>query len=109
MTDQPTNEILKIGLPKFSGAVAKVLINELEVGILISEFDRLDISSYLNRENNQIEVLIIGTLQNLLGWHNSEEVVGIAKPESFYFGTGDQRFESIGLYEGILIERHQEM
>src|SRR5690606_40291995 len=69
-----------VQLDQWKGSVAAVRVNGVEVGIIISEPNTLDITSHIRTGKNHIEVVVIGTLKNLLGPFHGAPAKGIAGP-----------------------------
>jgi len=66
-------------LGKWNGTVAEVFVNDNKVGIIAYKPYNFDLSSFVRKGNNKIEVRVIGSLKNLLGPHYSHDK-GIAGP-----------------------------
>jgi hypothetical protein len=66
-------------LKKWNGTVADVFVNDNKVGIIAYEPYNFDLTDYLKKGDNKIEVRVVGSLKNLLGPHYSNEK-GIAGP-----------------------------
>jgi len=56
-----------------------VYVNDHKVGIIAYKPYNFDLSPYVKKGNNKIEVRVIGSLKNLLGPHYSQDR-GIAGP-----------------------------
>ena len=72
---------LKLG--KWDGTVADVRINGKNAGIIGWKPYELDISKYIADGTNEIEVVVFGSLKNLLGPHHNIRQRGIVTPWSF--------------------------
>lgn len=83
-------QVQKAGIPcilrlkKWKGTVAAIKVNGASVGIIPSEPNELNISSYLKKGNNRIEVEVIGSLKNLLGPHHNKPLPGLVDPGKWY-------------------------
>ncbi len=72
------NYFVKLG--KWNGTVCEVYVNNKKAGIIGFDPYMLDISSYLQKGKNQIDVCVIGSLRNLLGPHYNNPSQGLAGP-----------------------------
>jgi hypothetical protein len=72
-----------VALGKWHGSVAKVRVNGKEAGWIDAAPWKCDVTRWLRRGTNQVEVSVIGTLKNTLGPHHGEPVLGAAWPHSF--------------------------
>ncbi|MEN6333095.1 MAG: glycosyl hydrolase [Phycisphaerales bacterium] len=85
-----------VGLDKWYGSVAEVLVNGKSAGHIISRQGACDVTKSLKSGTNTIEVRVIGTLKNTLGPHHNGTGLGSAWPGSFQRGpesgppAGDQ-------------------
>lgn len=69
-----------IKLGKWNGTVCEVYINNKKAGIIGFDPYTLDVSPYLEKGENQIDVCVIGSLRNLLGPHYNNPAQGLAGP-----------------------------
>jgi hypothetical protein len=73
-----------VELGKWTGIVAEVRVNGISAGIISWQPYRLDISNVVNEGKNNIEVLVYGSLKNLLGpFHNLSLVRGMMTPGDY--------------------------
>ena len=72
-----------IKLTDWYGSTAEVLVNNKSAGIIAWSPNELDITNLITEGNNEISVIIYGTLKNLLGPHHIGVVRGTAWPASF--------------------------
>jgi hypothetical protein len=70
-------------LPSWYGSVARVMVNGRAAGYISAPPWECDVSGLLQRGANTIEVVVIGTLKNLLGPHHGKPVAGTAWPRHF--------------------------
>ncbi|MDR1415308.1 MAG: hypothetical protein LBI96_05815 [Odoribacteraceae bacterium] len=65
-------------LKKWDGTMAEVLVNGEKVGIIAYAPYQFDLSPYLKKGSNKIDVRVIGSLKNLLGPHynNDTRLIG---------------------------------
>jgi hypothetical protein len=81
LTDLRSAHSVKLG--DWRGTVVVVKVNGKEAGIIASDPYMLDVSKYLCKGNNVIEVEVIGSLKNLLGPHHNSPSPGYVSPASF--------------------------
>jgi len=70
----------KISVPKWYGTVSEVLVNGTSAGTIAFEPYELDISDFIKKGSNDIEILVTGSLKNLLGPHFNNPDPGLASP-----------------------------
>lgn len=70
----------EVQLGKWKGTVAAVKVNGIPAGIIISEPNLLNITRYLKKGANRIEVEVVGSLKNLLGPHHNSPQPGLVGP-----------------------------
>lgn len=75
-----TGRQVEVKLGNWKGTVAAVLVNGVKAGIITSEPNTLNITPYLKKGNNRIEVAVIGSLKNLLGPHHNNPKPGLVGP-----------------------------
>jgi len=75
-----------VSLPNWYGSVAKVNVNGKPAGYVIAPPWECDVTSQIDRGQNTIEVVVIGTLKNTLGPHHNGAGVGSAWPGMFQQG-----------------------
>ena len=94
-----------VRLGRWNGSVAAVRVNGQEAGIIGWQPYELDISDFIHRGPNRIEVVVTGTLKNLLGPHHNVRGKGIVTPWSFKYAPEGQPpgekydLETYGLFE----------
>lgn len=95
-----------VGLKKWYGSVAEVLVNGKSAGCIVSQPWECDVTKFVKKGTNTIEVRVIGTLKNTLGPHHNGTGLGSAWPGSFQRGpetgppAGDQYHTvDYGLFE----------
>jgi lysophospholipase L1-like esterase len=69
-----------VRLGKWKGTVAAVKVNGAFAGIIAFDPYTLDISSSLHPGKNRIEVIVVGSLKNLLGPHHNSPKPGLVSP-----------------------------
>ena len=68
------------------GSVAKVAINGKPAGFIDAPPWECDVTKWVKRGQNEVEVTVIGTLKNTLGPHHGKPALGAAWPGSFHVG-----------------------
>jgi hypothetical protein len=103
-----------VRLGKWNGSVAAVRVNGQEAGIIGWQPYELDITNFVRRGPNRIDVVVYGTLKNLLGPHHNVRGKGIVTPWSFKYApevqpSGDKYdLEEYGLFEDFsIVEKKQ--
>jgi hypothetical protein len=69
-----------VELGAWKGTVAEVKVNGTSAGIIFADPNTLNITKYLKKGTNQIEVIVTGSFKNLLGPHHNKPQPGIASP-----------------------------
>jgi len=72
-----------VKLFEWYGSVTEVIVNNKSAGIIAWSPNELDITDQIKEGDNEISVVISGTLKNLLGPHHIGAVHGTAWPVSF--------------------------
>lgn len=67
-------------LKAWKGTLSEVWVNDQQVGIIAYQPYNFDLSPYLKKGNNKVEVRVVGSLKNLLGPHHNNPGTGIAGP-----------------------------
>ena len=75
-----------VALPAWYGSVAKVVVNGRVAGHVVAPPWECDVTEQLQRGSNTVEIVVIGTLKNLLGPHHGKPVLGAAWPRNFQTG-----------------------
>ena len=70
----------EVQLGEWKGTVAAIKVNGMQAGIIISEPNSLNITRYLKKGVNHIEVEVVGSLKNLLGPHHNSPRPGMVGP-----------------------------
>ncbi len=70
----------ELQLGEWKGTVAAVKVNGMQAGIIFSEPNSLNITRYLKKGVNHIEVEVVGSLKNLLGPHHNTPRPGMVGP-----------------------------
>jgi hypothetical protein len=75
-----------VTLPNWYGSVAKVAVNGKPAGFIDAPPWECDVTKWVKRGQNEVEVTVIGTLKNTLGPHHGKPALGAAWPGSFHVG-----------------------
>jgi len=76
----------KVSLPDWYGSVARVEVNGKCAGYVVAPPWECDVTDQLKRGENEIDVVVIGTLKNTLGPHHNGAGLGSAWPGMFQRG-----------------------
>jgi hypothetical protein len=101
-----------VSLRSWSGALAEIRVNGRAAGVIAFAPFQIDVTGFLKRGENRIEVLVFGTLKNTLGPHHNAPPLGRAWPGSFQQGAKGGRppgaeysFVGYGLLEDFRLTR----
>ena len=72
-----------VNLPNWYGSVAEVTINGKPAGFIDAPPWECDVTRWVKRGSNDVQVTVIGTLKNLLGPHHGNPPLGAAWPAGF--------------------------
>ena len=75
-----------VALPNWYGSVAKVAVNGKPAGFIDAPPWECDVTKWIKRGQNEVEVTVIGTLKNTLGPHHGKPALGAAWPGGFHVG-----------------------
>jgi hypothetical protein len=75
-----------VRLPDWYGSVAKVVANGKPAGFIDAPPWECDVTKWVKRGHNEVEVTVIGTLKNTLGPHHGNPALGAAWPGGFHVG-----------------------
>jgi hypothetical protein len=75
-----------VALPNWYGSVAKVAVNGKPAGFIDAPPWECDVTKFVKRGQNEVEITVIGTLKNTLGPHHGKPALGAAWPGSFHQG-----------------------
>lgn len=87
---KPSADDVKVKLNEWVGTVADVKVNGESAGIIGWEPFELDITEYLKEDKNKVEVIVTGSLKNLMGPHHFNPLHGFVTPWSFFRGPVHQ-------------------
>jgi hypothetical protein len=101
-----------VRLKNWYGSTAKVVVNGKDAGFIWHQPWDCDVSSQIKKGDNQIEVIVIGSLKNTLGLHHSGQP-GQVGPSAFREApsagpAAGAKYRNIayGLYEPFELIRH---
>ncbi len=75
-----------VTLPNWYGSVAKVAVNGKPAGFIDAPPWECDVTKWVKRGQNDVEITVIGTLKNTLGPHHGNPALGAAWPSAFHKG-----------------------
>jgi hypothetical protein len=81
---RPESGRLLLRLNEWAGTLAEVKVNGVSAGIIGWKPYELDISKYLKSGENEVEVIVTGSLKNLMGPHHLKPERGFVTPWSFF-------------------------
>ena len=76
----------RVALGEWQGSVARIIVNQKLAGHVFAPPCECDVTRYIRRGHNTVEVVVIGTLKNTLGPHHGKPGVGSAWPSMFQTG-----------------------
>lgn len=100
-----------VRLGEWLGSVARVRVNGKDAGRIAAPPWECDVTSHLRKGQNDIEVIVVGTLKNTLGPHHGNPALGAAWPSGFHRGpeTGPppgKQYHTVGygLFEPFVLK-----
>ena len=78
-----TNGKYSVRLTSWYGSTAKVVVNGKDAGFIWHQPWDCDVTDKVKKGDNDIEVVVFGTLKNTLGLHHSKQSVGQVSPSAF--------------------------
>lgn len=72
-----------VQLPRWHGTVAEVRVNGKPAGLIGWQPYQLEITPHVRKGRNRVEVIVTGSLKNLLGPHHGKINRGLVSPGSF--------------------------
>ena len=101
-----------VTLPNWYGSIAKVTVNGKAAGLIDAPPWECDVTKWIKRGQNEVEVTVIGTLKNTLGPHHGKPALGSAWPGSFQKGPSsgpppgaDYSTVAYGLFEPFVLKQ----
>ncbi len=76
----------RVQLSDWYGSVARVNVNGQRAGYIVSPPWNFDVTKHLKPGDNEVEIVVIGTLKNTLGPHHGNHALGSAWPSMFQNG-----------------------
>ncbi|MBL9138990.1 MAG: hypothetical protein JNK85_24185, partial [Verrucomicrobiales bacterium] len=102
----------RLTLPRWYGAVAKVEVNGHDAGWVSAPPWDCEVTRWIQRGENHVEVTVIGTLKNTLGPHHGNHRLGSAWPGMFQNGPQSgppegSRYATVsyGLFQPAVLRR----
>ncbi len=80
----PADKRVLVRLNEWAGTVAEVKVNGESAGIIAWRPYELDITNYLKEGENQVEVIVTGSLKNQMGPHHFNPERGFVTPWTFF-------------------------
>lgn len=110
---EKTGNRFELQLGNWKGTVAAVKVNGKDAGIIFSEPNTLDVTAYLKKGTNRVEVEVIGSLKNLLGPHHGNPPPGLVGPHNWwniqsYPPGSDYDTYDYGLMDNFKLLRYEE-
>jgi hypothetical protein len=100
-----------VGLGKWKGAVARVLVNGKDAGCIAFAPYEQDITKLVRPGRNEVSVIVYGTLKNTLGPHHRQPPLGRAWPGQFQVGAAggyppgtEYSVVGYGLFEDFMVK-----
>lgn len=88
--EKPADVQVWVKLNDWAGTVAEVQVNGKKAGIIGWSPYTLDITQYMNDGENEVDVIVTGSLKNLMGPHHLDPNRGFVTPWSFFFAPEHQ-------------------
>mgnify|MGYP005835369203 CR=1 FL=1 len=101
----------RVRLGQWGGTVAEVRVNGKPAGLIAWQPYELDISRFVVPGKNRVEVLVCGSLKNLLGPHHGKINRGLVSPWSFRTAPeqpppgASYDLDAYGLFDGFTLVR----
>ena len=73
---QQKSSYYEVGLGNWKGTVAEVFVNDKAAGTIVLPTDRIDVTKFIKKGSNKIEMKITGSLKNCLGPHHNNPAPG---------------------------------
>lgn len=114
-TSSGKDHAFKVRLGKWSGTVAVVRVNGKDAGLIGWPPWELDITPYVKDGGNEVEVIVYGSLKNLLGPHHGQRIKGFVTPWEWIQGPlhqppgSDYDLYDYGLFEDYEILTNRTM
>jgi hypothetical protein len=103
-----------VSLGAWRGSVARVKVNGRDAGCIDAPPWECDVTRFLDKGRNKIEVSVVGTLKNTLGPHHGKPGLGSAWPGSFQRGPArnpapglEYSTVAYGLFEPFVLKRQR--
>ncbi len=97
----------EVVLGRWKGTVAAVKVNDSLAGIISAEPNSLAIGKFMKKGNNKIEVIVTGSLKNVLGPFYKKPAPGLVDPGKWYNVTSQPSGNDYDLYDDGLMEDYE--
>lgn len=103
------NDIVLLSIDNFSATLIKAVINGKECGFIPWRSHKLDITNFINNGENKIELILYGSLRNMLGpLHHRAQKISFVSAQAFRVEgddyTSDYVFYPYGLFSPVKLE-----
>lgn len=103
-----------VHLPKWYGSIARVKVNGADAGCIDAPPWERDVTRWIRKGQNEVEVTVVGTLKNTLGPHHGSPSLGTAWPGQFQNGPNPgpppgRRYHTVGygLFEPFVLKHRR--
>jgi hypothetical protein len=96
-----------VQLGEWKGTLAAIKVNKKDAGVIMIQPYDLDISKYLTKGKNIIQVNVIGSLKNTLGPHHRKPVPGLVSPWHWRYVKNYPSGKDYDLYDYGLMQDFQ--
>ncbi|MGC9002804.1 MAG: hypothetical protein ACP5J9_07625 [Dictyoglomus sp.] len=107
--EKQEKEEIFLSIDDFSATLIKVVINNKECGLIPWKSYKLEITDFLNNGENKIELILYGSLRNMLGpLHHRAQKIPFVSAQSFRVEkeeyTSQYVFYPYGLFSPVKLE-----
>ncbi len=107
--EHDSNDSHFVRLNNWKGSLAEVFVNGEKAGIIYAEPNELNVTGFLKKGENEIDVRVVGTMQSLLGPHyGNSPHLGVVGPFSWAgrkIPGNEYQFEDYGLMSNFSLIR----
>lgn len=96
-----------VELGSWKGTVASVTVNGAFAGIIIGEPNKLEISKFVKKGHNKVEITVTGSLKNVLGPFYNKPAPGLVDPGKWYNIKAQPPGSEYDLYDYGLTEDYR--
>ncbi|RAJ77327.1 alpha-L-rhamnosidase-like protein [Chitinophaga dinghuensis] len=97
----------QVMLGSWKGTVAAVKVNDSLAGIISAEPNSLAIRKFMKQGKNKVEVIVVGSLKNVLGPFYKKPVPGLVDPGKWYNVSTQPAGKEYDLYDYGLIDDYE--